>query len=392
MKKRNIMILVLLLTIGFATVSTTLILNGTVKVSENSKDFDVYFSNSIEDGVENKKLIKDDIHLEFTKEMSLVGETYELEYDVTNGSRNYDADITINCTKTNEYVSVINEFDTTSYLKATETRRGKLTIELLKPYIGTTEKPTKDINISCEIVVTDKERESLGAGTPADKVKNNLWTITEDNNSNGELSKGDLITIGTESFYVYDIEGDNVKALAQYNLYVGNSYVIHTDTITPLENPTGLQDERAYGVSNISTVEPSPWIGVVAFNSSSSTSYEISEIKEYVDAYKTKLEELNGNIIEARLITKEELEKIGCHSNTNTCDYDMFDTFDNNNSNLISKILYGGSFWTMSADSSNQIWGFYNEAFQGTIKSTEANDNKRLGVRPVIVISKSLFE
>lgn len=377
MKKRNIMILVLLLTIGFATVSTTLILNGTVKVSENSKDFDVYFSNSIEDGVENKKLIKDDIHLEFTKEMSLVGETYELEYDVTNGSRNYDADITINCTKTNEYVSVINEFDTTSYLKATETRRGKLTIELLKPYIGTTEKPTKDINISCEIVVTDKERESLGAGTPADKVKNNLWTITEDNNSNGELSKGDLITIGTESFYVYDIEGDNVKALSQYNLYVGNTYD-GTNNI-PLENPTGLQNSVAKGSIDDHIY---PWVGVLAYDSNGSNIYETSTIKPYVDAYKTKLEELNGNIIEVRLIAKEELEILGCDFDNCTCE-------------AAPSYIYSTTYWAMSSmkndigeDSvfyvSNSSGDSYCDAYTVTV-------DDEIGLRPVIEISKSLF-
>lgn len=376
MKKRNIMILVLLLTIGFATVSTTLILDGTVKVSENSKDFDVYFSNSIEDGVENKKLIKDDIHLEFTKEMSLVGETYELEYDVTNGSRNYDADITINCTKTNEYVSVINEFDTTSYLKATETRRGKLTIELLKPYIGTTEKPTKDINITCEIVVTDKERESLGAGAPADKVKNNLWTITEDNDNNGELSKGDLITLGTESFYVYDIEGDNVKAIAQYNLYVGNTYD-GTNNIQ-LEKPTGLQSSIAIGAIDDFVY---PWVGVLAYDSNGSNVYETSEIKSYVDVYSGKLKELNGGeAVTIRLITKEELEILGCDFDNWTCE-------------AAPSYTYSTTYWTMSS-MKNDIDGdsvFYiSDTSYCDLGDVTIDDE--MGVRPVIVISKALFQ
>ncbi len=161
MKRKNLILLVLLLAIGFAAVSTTLILNGTLNIGENNEDFDVYFSKSIEDGAENNKLIKDDIHLEFSKDMSLVGEKYVLDYDVTNGSRNYDAEITINCTESNEYLKVTNEFDTSEYLLATETRRGKLTIEVLKPYVGDNSEPTKDINITCEIVGNAKERESL---------------------------------------------------------------------------------------------------------------------------------------------------------------------------------------------------------------------------------------
>ena len=361
------MILVLLLAIGFAAVSTTLTLNGTLNIGENTQDFDVYFSKSIEDGVENKKLIKDDTHLEFTKDMSLVGETYELEYDVTNGSRNYDANITINCTKSNEYVSVINEFDTTSYLNATETRRGKLTIELLKPYIGTTEEPTKDISITCEIVGSVVERDSLGEGTPADKVKQSNWTITGDNDNNGEVSKGDLITLDTESFYVYDIDGDNVKAISQYNLLVGSYNVT---------NPTGLQDATALGYkSGVTTV------GTVAYDSNDSNDYETSEIKTYVDAYKTKLEELNGNITEARLITKEELEALGCDSNNSTCE-------------SAPSYIYSTSYWTMSpsVDDDSYAWSAWIVDTRGVVRRDLVSSAIRFGVRPVIIISKALFQ
>ena len=366
MKKRNIMILVLLLAIGFAAVSTTLTLNGTLNIGENTQDFDVYFSKSIEDGVENKKLIKDDTHLEFTKDMSLVGDTYTLEYDVTNGSRNYDAEITINCTESNEYLSVTNEFDTTSNLLATETRRGKLTIEVLKPYVGTESEPTKDISITCEIVGSVVERDSLGEGTPADKVKQSNWTITGDNDNNGEVSKGDLITLDTESFYVYDIDGDNVKAISQYNLLVGSYNVT---------NPTGLQDATALGYkSGVTTV------GTVAYDSTSpySNVYETSEIKTYVDAYKTKLEELNGNITEARLITKEELEALGCDSNNGTC-------------GSAPSYIYSTSYWTMSPLVGVDFiaWRVVSD---GNFSYDRVSSDSSFGVRPVIIISKSLFQ
>lgn len=365
MKKGKILVLVMLLAIGFAAVSTTLVLNGTLNIGENNEDFDVYFSNSLEDGVENKKLIKDDTHISFTKDMSLVGEKYILDYDVTNGSRNYDASISINCTESNEYIKVTNEFDTTSNLLATETRRGTLTIEVLKPFAGTSEEPTKDISITCEIVGSAVERDSLGSGTPADKVKQSNWTITEDNDSNGEVSQGDLITLDTESFYVYDIEGDTVKAIAQYNLLVGSYNVT---------NPTGLQDATALGYkSGVTTV------GTVAYDSiNRSNVYETSEIKPYVDAYKTKLEELNGNISEVRLITKEELEVLGCDSNNGTC-------------SSAPSYIYSTSYWTMSpvVDSDRSVQSvdsdgnfFYVIAYGGS---------SRYGVRPVIVISKSLI-
>ena len=136
MKKRNVLILVILLAVGFAAVSTTLIINGTLNIAANENDFHVYFSNAIENGVENKNLIKDDTHIAFSQNMSLIGEKYILDYDVTNGSRNYDADLKMNCTESNEYLKVTNEFDEETNLSATETRTGKLTVEVLKAYVG----------------------------------------------------------------------------------------------------------------------------------------------------------------------------------------------------------------------------------------------------------------
>lgn len=152
MKKRNVLILVILLAVGFAAVSTTLIINGTLNIAANENDFHVYFSNAIENGVENKNLIKDDTHIAFSQNMSLIGEKYILDYDVTNGSRNYDADLKMNCTESNEYLKVTNEFDEETNLSATETRTGKLTVEVLKAYVGTEEEPTKDIEITLSLI------------------------------------------------------------------------------------------------------------------------------------------------------------------------------------------------------------------------------------------------
>ena len=158
MKRRNVILVVLILAIGFAAVTTTMIINGGLNIATNQEEFDVYFSKSIEDGIENNSLIKDKTHIEFSKDMSLVGEKYILDYDVTNGSRNYDAEISINCTESNEYVGVTNELDTTSILKSQETRRGKLTIEVIKGYVGDA---PKDINITCTLTANAIERDKI---------------------------------------------------------------------------------------------------------------------------------------------------------------------------------------------------------------------------------------
>lgn len=378
MKRKYLIILVMLLAIGFASVSTTLVLNGTLNIGENNEDFDVYFSKTLEDGVENNKLVKDDTHIMFTKNMSLVKEKYILDYDVTNGSKNYDASITINCTESNEYVGVTNVFDTENILVATETRRGTLTIEVLKPYVGTEEEPTKDIEISCEIVAAAKERENLAEGIPADKVKQSSWTITDDNDTNGEVSIGDLITLGTESFYVYDVDGDNLKAISQYNLYVGNT--VDADyNITPLENPTGLQDSRSIGYKETDGgSEAFPFIGSVPFDDDSQI-YAGSTIEEYVNTYASELAKLNGGEnITTRLITLNELETMGCDSNTNSCD-------------SVPAYITSTSYWTSSPYESNagRVWSVDS---RGLLSSYTFLNDSSFGVRPVIEISKSLFQ
>ncbi len=386
MKKRNVLILVILLAVGFAAVSTTLIINGTLNIAANENDFHVYFSNAIENGVENKNLIKDDTHIAFSQNMSLIGEKYILDYDVTNGSRNYDADLKMNCTESNEYLKVTNEFDEETNLSATETRTGKLTVEVLKAYVGTEEEPTKDIEITCEIVANAVERDSLGEIPPAEKEES-PWEITEDNDNNGELSKGDLITLGSESFYVYDIEGDTVKAISQYNLYVGNTCTSNSSSsCTPLEDATGLQDSRAIGYGgSFPLVATTPFLSYSRLqlleNNQIPNDYNISTIKEYVDNYTIKLSSLDKEIKNVRLITKEELEMLGCSKENITC-------------KEAPSFIYSTSYWTSTPNTEEESYDRYVWAVGLSGEFTRyanVDDDFILGVRPVIEISKSLF-
>ena len=51
MKKKSMLIIaILLMSIGFAAISTTLIINGNAKVSENNEDFSVIFTAASIDG------------------------------------------------------------------------------------------------------------------------------------------------------------------------------------------------------------------------------------------------------------------------------------------------------------------------------------------------------
>ena len=210
MKKKTILLVVLLLAVGFAAVTTTLFINGTTNIGTNKSDFEVYYSKAQVNGVEDNSVITDDTHIVFTQEMKSVGETYVLDYDVTNGSRNYDADLTMTCTASNEYLSVTNVFDDNTTLPATETRTGKLTIELIKGYVGET---TKEVTIECTINANAVERNSLSNGTPADKVQQgvNLYNLIKSNAKTDTIDFSvNSMTSGTNGIYTTTATEGNV--------------------------------------------------------------------------------------------------------------------------------------------------------------------------------------
>ena len=158
-RKKSVLLVVLLMAVGFAAVSTTLYINGQTKINANQDDFNVYYSDAKVNGVQDKSVIADDTHITFTTTLETLGEKYVLDYDVTNGSKNYDAEVTMECSEGNEYLSVTNEFDTTTNLEALKTRSGKLTLELKKSYAGDTD---MDVTITCTIDANAIERDSLG--------------------------------------------------------------------------------------------------------------------------------------------------------------------------------------------------------------------------------------
>jgi hypothetical protein len=198
---------------------------------------------------------------------------------------------------------------------------------------------------------------------------------------NGDINEiGTIVTIGTEQFYTIGTEGDNVKLLSMYNLYVGGSHDGSTWTAYGAE-ATGKQDSTMLGyVSGQSTRK-----GATAFSSSSKkginySDYSGSIVEGYVNAYKEILEgeEYGIDVVEARLITKDELESedIGCDSSNHTC-------------NDAPSWIYSTTYWTGSGDGDISVWIV---ASYGGFNLGDFYDyDNAYGVRPVIIISKSLF-
>ncbi len=88
-KKGLIFVLIILMSVGFAAVTTTLIINGTTIVAEDEEDYQVYFSGAVVDKEDytNEIISKDKKTITFeTKELMKDEISSELKYDVTNGS------------------------------------------------------------------------------------------------------------------------------------------------------------------------------------------------------------------------------------------------------------------------------------------------------------------
>ena len=167
MKKRNLMILIFLLLIGFAAVSTTLVINGTLNIGYNEENFSssvVYTRAETEDGTAEINQNEKNITFE-TKRLENVSETATLEFDVTNKSRNYNASVTINCGLTeefksySEYVRINTDLESPFELVSGSTKTGQVTVEMIKAF---NEELNKEIRFECKLVATPEERETLG--------------------------------------------------------------------------------------------------------------------------------------------------------------------------------------------------------------------------------------
>ncbi len=167
MKKRNIMILVFMLVIGFAAVSTTLVINGNLNIGYNEENFSssvVYTRAETEDGTAEINQSEKNITFE-TNKLENVNQSATLEFDVTNKSRNYNAEVTIKCgLKENfesfsEYLNIETDITSPFKLESSETKTGRLVVTLKKAYDKALETTAE---IECELVATPEERETLG--------------------------------------------------------------------------------------------------------------------------------------------------------------------------------------------------------------------------------------
>ena len=194
MKKKSMLIIaILLMSIGFAAISTTLIINGNAKVSENNEDFSVIFTAASIDGTDVYSTAVDETKKTITfttSELKTLGQTSILTYEVTNNSSNYDAEVTVTCvpkegTKA-KYTSIKNKLENdATVVKAKSSVNGTLTVTLDKV---ATENVTEEY--TCKLEFNAVERDTLGSNIPTPiSFESDSWSTIAANVKSGNTSK-----------------------------------------------------------------------------------------------------------------------------------------------------------------------------------------------------------
>lgn len=181
--KKSIVVLVLLMVIGFAAVTTTLTINGVIRLGANQENFknnlifnkaELTYSDTNKTVAEGEVTISEDKKgINFnTQELKNIGENVTLTYDVTNNSQ-YRAEFKgITCTVTNaegtdvtEAVNNNTEYITLEYTKNKDAEGNNakisanggvltgetLKVTLRKSYVGTETTTTTNYSVNCTI-------------------------------------------------------------------------------------------------------------------------------------------------------------------------------------------------------------------------------------------------
>ena len=164
--KKWLLAAILLLGIGFAAVSTTLYINGNVGITANEADFDVKFTKATLDGtdISTSAISADGKTITYgTNDLSMVGDKSTLDFEVTNNSELYDAEVSIECSATGtkaDYYTITKNVASTIVAKTKEA--GKVDVELIK---ATIEDITEEF--TCTLTAQATERTTKGEAAPA---------------------------------------------------------------------------------------------------------------------------------------------------------------------------------------------------------------------------------
>lgn len=278
-----------------------------------------------------------------------------IDYKIVNDSTMYDVEVNVMCNSTDNIVSTPMSSNSITSLSSTS---GSVNFK----------SDDKTNTVTCTLDIQGLGKTSIAS---------NVCKVTSGTGN----SIGDEVKCGSESFYIYAFEDDNVRMISKYNLNIGYETYLDDDYIfqdSIIEFPTGLQDIRTLGGGNYSATEENPNYSVTEF-STISPFYHHSIVKKHVDQYEDKLENMGVQVIEATILTHNEAVALGCGSSQ---------VDDCNNA---PAWLFSTSYWLKDAlDGSTHIWSIESYGSNNYITVDYTYEERSvIGVRPVIVMKKS---
>lgn len=432
-KKKKIMIacLILLLSIGFASIATNLIINNISTVGKNIPDFDINFTKAVIDGVDSPSKISDDKKTisYTTNTLKTLNDTSVLNYEITNNSNNYDATVSIDCTnKSTDYYDIV--YDTPSRINSKSTERGSITVKLTRVSV---ENKVDTESVKCKLTIVALERDALGtvtysaSGILRDASGNPIANKTvmafsspkySTTSSDGYFFIGGLEKGSNHEIYISDKSTIDLQAMSSdeerksNSMKIADASIAEDGTVTytaltgySITNPLTVSKKWNYeDLNGNGTIDIDEKISIElnggleefyiyreegdfywAIRTSSlqnsiygsDKTYTTSTVKGIVDAYMTNLNNANADVLEASLISIEELETVfKCPTETGKCKYARYQNYIENEN----------KWWTRSSTEENKVYALSNKSI-----SLEDDLSSELGVRPVIKIAKGQF-
>lgn len=200
-KKIAIILLLVFMVVGYAAVNTTLNINGNAKIAFNTGDFDVYFSKAVLDDVDVTNTIIDSTKKTFTfttKPLYNVGDKSIVDFELTNISTQYDANVRINCRESSDLTGDKTDFKRDPEflsVKARSTTAGKVTVELIQKGTDTASYQTEFI-CSFDVYAIERSEEETGDILPRGYY---MYGFLERNDI--ALSERDIVVYSDRAYY-----------------------------------------------------------------------------------------------------------------------------------------------------------------------------------------------
>ena len=376
------------LSIAYAAMSAVLEIHGNSEVVASS--WDIHLENAkVKSGSvsANAPSISGTSSVGFDVELNMPGEFYEFTVDVVNdGSVDAMIDSVVKTPElTSEQAKYIKyeityengeSISTKQTLKKGTSTPIKVRVEYRKDLVAS-DLPNTSTELSLKLTLVYVQSDGSGSDIPNNGAVESLVTVV----SGDGTQVGNEVCIKNECFYVISSTDSTVTMLSKYNLYVGGEY--NSGWTAYGDEATGIQDSTMLGYVSGQTIRK----GTTKFSntnywSSTVSSYPTyvydsnSTLYSYVENYKTYLSTLGVTPTEARLITKEELEGLGCIVSSGSC-------------SGAPSWVYSTTYWSGSACSSYIVRYVYSDGdFYDGLYSLYNN----IGCRPVITISRSLID